>query len=335
MFGQGGRGVSGAVEPSSASESDSASTPVDAKPLSALSIARTRLKTLDFATQQEMGEEGEVGFSARVWAQVSLPYKDPGDVPYWERQNGAVSLTMRPALLRRPDGTRYEAFAYGLLPRHALTWLATEAVRTQNPVLTLGSSMSEFMRKIGLSKGGRDAKRLTDQLQRLFGSQLSVQGLASNEFGHGEATRYFSIADEVQLWFTNRDTDPAGTGGLWSSEVTLSDRFFSSILEAPVPVNLSAMAALGQSPMKQDIYIWATHRVFNLRRPMRIKWADLSYQFGGQYKTVRQFKARFLENLTAVRIVYPELKVDITSEFLILYPSPPHVPPTKRRLELV
>ncbi|RFA06409.1 hypothetical protein B7R54_18680 [Subtercola boreus] len=304
--------------------------------LEPIKIPRDRLKALNFASAQESGESDPmVGYSARVWAQVSLPYRDPGNVPFWERQNGAVSLTMRPALLTRPDGTRFEAYAYGLLPRHALTWIATEAVRTDSPVLELGQSMNAFMQKIGLAKGGRDAKRLTEQLQRLFGSQLSVRGLASNESGYGEQTKYIQIADQVQLWFAKGERTDGDNRGLWTSTVTLSQEFFRSIVEAPVPVNLEAMRALGASPMRLDIYLWATYRVFNLSRPTRIKWADLGAQFGGQYETLRQFKAQFIKNLTEVKLVYPELNLDVEKDFLVLRPSPPHVKPTKRRAQLI
>lgn len=301
-----------------------------------ISIPKGTLQRLDFATKQELERvQANIGYSARVWAQVSLPYRDPGDVPYWERQNGLVALTMRPALLTRPDGSRYGGYAYGLLPRHALTWISSEAVRTQDPVLKLGTSMNAFMAKIGLAKGGSDARRLTDQLERLFGSNLSIKGLMATENGRGEVTKYFQIADQVQLWFNRNSALDEENQGLWSSEVILSDQFFRSIVDNPVPVNLDAMRALGSSPMRLDIYLWATHRVYNMSSPTRIKWSDLNDQFGGQYAQARQFKDQFKKNLQAVLVIYPDLNVEITQDYLILKPSKPHVTPTKRRLELI
>jgi hypothetical protein len=301
-------------------------------------ISKAQARTLNFAAAQEVEPAlGTIGYQARVWAQVSLPYLDPGNTPYWERRNGGVSLTMRPALLTNTDGTRYEGYAYGMLPRHALTWLATEAVRTQDPVIQLGSSMNNFMTNIGLHRGGRDARRLNEQLKRLFGSQLSVQGLGENAAGHGEKTKYFQIADEFNLWFASRDlNDEPSSVALWTSEVTLSDAFFRSIIDSPVPVNLDAMRALGSSPMRTDIYLWVAWRMYSLRSVTRIKWLDLNYQFGAQYTNIRQFRAAFIRNLNQVKIVYPELKVETTTEFLILYPSKTPVAPTKpRRLELI
>lgn len=302
----------------------------------ALRIDRERKKALDYAVGAEIGElEPLVGFSARIWAQVSLPYRDPGNIAYWERWNGGVGLTMRPALLTRPDGTRYEAYAYGVLPRQVLVWLATEAVRTQSPQIELGSSMAQFMRKIGLARGGRDAARLTEQLRRLFGSQLSVQGLAVSEGGRGEVTKYFQIADQVQLWFTRNNTLEEGNSGLWSSEVLLSDQFYHSIVDAPVPVDLHALKALGSSPMRLDIYLWSTYRMYSLRAPMKIKWDDLNHQFGAQYDTKRQFKAQFIKNLQAVKIVYPSLDVEPTKDYLVIRPSRTHIAPTKPRRAVV
>lgn len=300
---------------------------------------RKRLQGLAFQSNHELYPgESNIGYSARVWTQVSLPYRDPGKVGYWERTNGPVSLTVRPALLWRKDGTRYEAFAYGLLPRHILTWIASEAVRTGEEVLVLGNSMSSFMAKIGLAKGGRDANRLTDQLRRLLGADLTVRGLQVGEDGgRGESIQNFQIAEAFQLWFTKEGKIDDTSTGLWNSEIKLSSQFFHSIVDAPIPVNLDALRALGKSPMAMDIYLWATYRVYNLRgRTVKIPWADLNQQFGGQYAEPRQFKSAFIRNLATVKIIYPDLNVEPTTDYLILRASPPHVAMTKpRRLTLI
>jgi hypothetical protein len=290
-----------------------------------IEIPRTTVKLLNFAAAQELNpEERDIGFSARVFAQVSLPYRDPKDAEFWERKNGSTTLTVRPALLTRADGSRFKAYPYGLIPRHALTWMATEAFFTKSPELELGKSMTSFMEKIDLAHNGQNAKRLTDGLQALFGSQMSVEGLASNETGHGSMTQYFQIADAVQLWFSNKDEE--GNPGLWSSKVTLSDQFFQSIIQSPVPVDLNAMRALGSSPMRLDMYVWISHRMSYLTSPSHVSWAQLNAQFGSQYSRLRAFKDAFLKNLRDVQIIYPELNVEVHQDYLILKPSNTHVP---------
>jgi hypothetical protein len=291
---------------------------------------------LEFATQQELDPDyGTTVYSARVWAQVSLPYRNPGDVPYWERRNGNAVLTMRPALLFNADMERYGGYAFGMLPRQALTWIATQAVLTKDPVISLGSSMSAFMEKIGLHRGGRDAARLTDQMKRLFGSQLSISGVASNEAGAGESTKYFHIADEFQLWHEKSPEEGGKGRALWNSEVTLSKNFFESILDRPFPVNLEAMRALGSSPLRMDIYLWATYRVFNLRHETKISWVELNQHFGAQYAGLPQFKSAFIKHLAEVRVVYDTLNIEPTKDYLIVRPSPPHVLPAESRAEFI
>lgn len=290
-----------------------------------LAIPRSRLKMLDFATQQELsGEDQNVGFSARLFAQVSLPQRNPGSIDYYERRNGDVTLTINPALVTQKDGSRVRKYPYGIYPRLALTYIATEAFTTHSPVIDLGKSMRSFLSRIGVDYSGRNANIVKNQLAALFGAQLSVEGLAVNDAGHGTVSEYFQIAKSVSLWWANKEQ--AGQEGLWSSEVRLSQEFFQSIEHGPVPVDLGAMRALGGSSLRYDIYVWATHRMFYLQRMTRIKWADLSIQFGAQYGRLRAFKAAFIKELQAVMIVYPQLNAEITPDYLILRPSMTHVP---------
>lgn len=300
--------------------------PVPAASPSPLILPRRTLNLLNYATHQELNpDDRELAFSARVFAQVSLPYRDPGDAAFWERKNGPITLTVRPALLTKPDGSRYTAFPCGLIPRQTLTWMATEAFNTKSPELELGKSMTAFMRKIDLAHNGQNAGRLTDNLRRLFGSQMSVEGLAATDAGHGSVTQYFQIADAVQLWFPT-GMDNENNPGLWSSRVTLSDQFFQSIMEAPVPLDMLAMRALGSSPMRLDLLLWLGYRMSYLKDTTRVTWAQLDAQFGSQYKRLRAFKNALLKNLKDVLIVYPELNVEVTDDYLILRRSPTHVP---------
>ena len=60
---------------------------------------------------------------------------------------------------------------YGNLPRLLLAWVSTEApCRPKAPVLSLGKSLSEFMRALGVyDSSGRTQTRLRNQMKRLFG----------------------------------------------------------------------------------------------------------------------------------------------------------------------
>jgi len=258
----------------------------------------------------------EVAFAARLFAQLSLPYRDPGDVPRWVRRNGVLELIVQPAPLR--DGW---AYPYGVLPRMLVTWMATEAVRTKERTLVLGGSLSSFLHTLGLHRAGGakgNIRRLREQMTRLFGARLVVYGMTE----HFDAMAAVALADGYQLWWSpSRPADEP----LWQSTVTLSEPFFRSVIDAPVPVDLGALRSLRGSPLRLDIYTWLTYRMSYLRKPTTVPWDSLAFQFGGDYTELRMFKRQFLRQLAAVRNVYPTANVEPSPSGLVLRPSPSHV----------
>ena len=87
---------------------------------------------------------------------------------------------------------------FGNLPRLLIAWLCTEAVRTQNPEIVLGPSLSEFMRKLGIhtQSGGRGGMRTlirVNQMKRLFGCSVTLNyeraSFNQRQFAHRRAHR--------------------------------------------------------------------------------------------------------------------------------------------------
>ena len=148
---------------------------------------RTDLELLRVAAELWDAEEHEIGYLARLFAQTSLPYRDPGDVPAWGRRNGNLVLVVQPGMTIDKDGVpRSIGYPFGTVPRLVLTWLSTEAVRTKSRDLVLGESLAEFMRSLELTPtGGRNGTitRLRRQMERLFQATLSArwEGDASRE----------------------------------------------------------------------------------------------------------------------------------------------------------
>jgi len=282
------------------------------------------------------GDTPVTGFASRLFAQVSLPYRDPGEsTGNWVRRNGLVTLTVRPGEWLDPKtGELRQGYPYGALPRLLLTWMTTEAVRTSSRQLYLGHSLYEFTGRIGLTPpplfgqprprvGGREGRLLLEQMQRLFHAPITAYDAREPGRWHSKS---FLIADEGVLLFDPARPDQAA---LWGSEVVLSERFFDSVRTAPVPVDLAALARLKGSPLRLDIYVWLTYRMYHLRKPTTVPWEALAAQFGGTYTQLRQFKAQFVKQLDAVCIAYPKAKVEPTKAGLVLRPSPTHVPPRR------
>lgn len=261
---------------------------------------------------------GMVGYSARLWAQVALPYRDPGPVPQWERRNGRVRLYVEPGFYERPDRSIVRAFPYGVVPRLLLTWMATEAVRIRDPELALGPNLAAFMRALGLVRNGTTIQRLREQVQRLAHARLVV----IDQLPDRTVTEGFQVAARTELWWTPRDGE---NEMLWPSTITLSETYYRSILAAPIPVDLRALAALrthGGGGLPIDVYTWLAHRMSYLRRSTLVPWVLLAEQFGSQYTRLRDFRTELLKALPKVLAVYPKAKVTPTADGLLLSPSP-------------
>ena len=118
----------------------------------------------------------DLGFMARLLALCALPRTNPGNRLLYKRVNGPYTLYMQAG----PENK----LPYGNIPRLILAWISTEAVRTQNRDLVLGSSLSEFMRTLGIlssDSGGTTGvrTRLRNQMNRLF--YASVQLIYEDE----------------------------------------------------------------------------------------------------------------------------------------------------------
>ena len=111
----------------------------------------------------------------------------------------------------------------------------------------------------------------------------------------------------------------------------MSEDYYQEVLRSPVPILTSALGALGGSPMRQDMYVWLCYRMATLQNPTTVSWAQLSAQFGADYRQLRQFKAAFVKNLEYVKVIYPQAKVTVSDSGLRLHRPPTHVPRAAHR----
>ena len=267
---------------------------------------------------EDAKEAGALGYMCRSLVQATLPHKAVKGNEF-SRTNGAFTLSlMAPSSIGLP---------YGTMPRLLVAWLTSEAVKTKQRELVLGNSLTDFLRELGLERCGGargDITRLKNQLHRLFSSFISCTYTAGDQ----ASIHNLTLVDSANLWWEPK-TSPDQIS-LFESTVTLSQRFFDEITQNPVPIDTRALYALKRSPMAIDIYCWLTYRMFTLRKYTPIPWEALQLQFGADYSRARDFKAAFMDQLANVQTLYPEAKVAEDKSGLILYPSPPHVTPTKR-----
>ncbi len=254
----------------------------------------------------------DAAYVARELVQASLPHSNPGDVPLWTRANGDVTLAIQPGMNIR-TGKSY-GFPYGTIPRLLLFWITTEAVRVRDRRLELGHSLNGFMAELGLNPdtgGGKrgDARRLRDQMERLFRSRFSLERYESQGGQASSGWIDMQVAPKGQLWWSEKQPDQ---GTLWGSWIELGEDFYQAITAAPVPVDMRALRALTRSPLALDLYAWLTYEAFRAqhsRRPRFESWAQLHGHMGGEYADVDNFRKKVKLALKKIRAVYPGLKL--------------------------
>lgn len=297
---------------------------------------------------------GTLGFMARALVIATMPYKDP-KADSFTRINGDFKLR----ILAGYEG----GIPFGIYPRLLMSWVATEAVKKQSPVIELGDSLSIFLRDVlelkstgGGSRGS--GSRVLEQTKRLFGSMITAQYGGTQEH-RGFVLKNVLIADDLELdekdieKFENLDSEesdkshalwiPQGKHevGQWKSKVRLSNNFFQECITSPVPIDLRAFKALRASPLAMDLYNWLTYRMsYTSKRSRPIRWESLMMQFGSNYNTAdisqatRNFKKQFLKALKMVLVVYPQANVEISENGFVLLPSRPHILPATKQTSL-
>ena len=283
-------------------------------------------------------EEPIPSFLHSALCAMSLPVRRPVDenAPII-RQDGQYTLAITPRpVLRRIDGQQQMhilGVPYGSLPRLVLIHIMTEAVRTRSRHIVLGSSFTDWMRRMGfrtISYGPRgSATLIRQQLDRLLACEWMIRWDNQNEKGDQE----FAVK-EVKL--TNDYAGVTARSGSFSREILLTEGFFEHLREHAVPLDENAVRQLRDSATSLDLYTWLSYRLPRIakNRTTLLSWNQLAVHFGNDGTNIRKFRQTIRDSWERqVSAVYPEAKAEFDTTAIRLYPSP--APLQRRPLRLV
>ena len=272
----------------------------------------------------------DIAFLARQLVQATLPHAAPrGTPPEWARVNGNLTLSIRPGFKtdRRTGKRVCIGYPFGTIPRLLLFWITTEALRTKSRRLELGASLNAFIRDLGLNPatGGGvrgDAKRLRDQMERLFRATISFERSDDD----GQSWLDMQIAPKGFLWWDFKEPEQ---GALFTSWIELSEPFYEAILSAPVPVDVRALRALKRSPLALDLYAWLAYQSFlstQRGRATFVSWTQMMKHLGTDYADLRNFRRHAKSAILKIRTVYPLLNLGFTHGGVEIRPGAPAIP---------
>ena len=254
--------------------------------------------------RQERMDPCEIAWLHTVWAQVGLPRSRPRDaqgtdLKAFSRRSGGVALTIQAGL--GFDGTEHP-IPYGAKPRLMLADICTSAVRSRSPIVDMGSSVREYLERLGLQVSAGATGSYTQfkrQAQALAACRMQLQVNYSDRrlVYKGDPIR------EFEAW----TADAAGQqGGLWPGTLRLDQEFYDALAEFGLPINLEAYRSLSQSPMAMDAYTWLAHRLWRIDGWADVRWEALHRDYGQEYAALPSFKQKFSRAIKAAQAAYPD-----------------------------
>ena len=287
------------------------------------SPSRVKRRLIESAVAIDADDPESVVYQHTVLCQTCLPYRDPGDgVREWRRKQGAVSLKVDAGEAHHPETGEWIKLGlpWGAKPRLILAHLNTEAIRRQSPLIDVGDSLTDFVKRIRGFKGGRELRAFKDQLGRLSTSLIRLACVRDGRAFQSDS----KVIVGFDLWFPRDERQRV----LWPSVIRLSAEYFESLQEHGVPLDERALAALAHSALALDVYAWLAQRLCRVdpNKPAFIPWPALKAQFGPDYARLRDFRAAFKQTLEAVHTQYRAARVELDGCGMTLRRSQSPVP---------
>lgn len=280
-------------------------------------------KLVDIAAEVMGDDVGRIGITYTGFCLTALPHKRLADDERWEKKGHRVSLYVEPGIMKVDRGPpRLFGVPYGARARMILLYLQTEAVRTNSREIELGRSMRDWLGRMGMTHGGTTGRILREQATRIAACSLRFfwEGEDSSRFDKGGFVRsglrfHLGSAEDQQE-------------GLWQDRVVLDEVFYEALQKHPVPLREAALRQLSDRSTSLDLYIWLAYRLHTLKGRTPVRWAALREQFGSGYAKIGAFKRDFIKALGPAVAAYPEAKVELAEEGVVLFPS---LPPVAKR----
>ena len=290
-----------------------------ASALAAIGITKRRIKKLDAIVQaREPQRCKRRAYSARPFVLCGIPVRrPPHHTLEYSRQNGRFHLRV----IGHPD--------YGLpfgQDRLLLIWISSMATWQKNRVIRFRSA-AMILETFGLPKDGRYYKRLIAGFERIFYSTFYFASDEQDAEAVVITRASFRLVKDLRLWYL-KENGFENVPGPHRPEnlIVLSEEFWREIQEHPIPVDLSVVRALADSPGNLDLYVWLVWRCWTARAPASVPLfgpGGLISQLGiSERLRERDFRRQIVQWLKLTQQLWPECPVTIAEDGTCLLVKP-------------
>ncbi len=272
----------------------------------------------DWAADEELG----TGYIHSGWCQAALPHRRPqDDAAIWKLETDNMTLLVEPGVALSAEGQPvHVGVPFGAIARLILIYLQSEALRTGSRDIELGGSLRAFLKRLEISIGGKTARLVREQAERISRCRLTFHANRN-----GTVLMINQNIVDVAMFADGGGAADSRQGNLFVETARLSESFFDQLRHHAVPLDEAAIRHIHNSSMALDIYCWLAYRLHALGSPKSISWAALAAQFGAGIKLRKHFKAAFSEGLALALAVYRDARVEVAPTGLVLHPSSPPV----------
>jgi hypothetical protein len=274
-----------------------------AKQLDGIELVRLRRETRD----------QKLCFSSRPFVLCGLPFRPlPKTQLLYERRNGRFVLQ----IAGHPD--------YGVpfgQDRLVPIFLATLAIQQKTPTIRFKTA-AEMLDIFGMSKGGREYRRLIAAFERIFGATIFFgTDTLTSKSSVVKRTR-FNFFSEAQIWYHGTKEGRSLSEGEFENVIVLSTEFYEEVIAHPIPTDFEVVRILSSAPAILDLFVWLSYRCFTARGKESIPiFGDfgLVQQIGTtEYTRPRRFRQKLDQWLGTIRLLWPECPATISSDGLYL-----------------
>jgi hypothetical protein len=292
-----------------------------------LVISKRKLREVEgialFRSKREEGNQN-LCFSSRPFVLCGLPLRPlPKGQMLYERRNGNFVLQI--------TGHPEFGVPFGQ-DRIVPIFLATLAVRQKSQTIRFRTA-AEMLETFGMQKGGTEYRRLIAAFERIFGATIFFGTDSGNARSRVVQRSRFNFLREARIWYA-RDSATDALPDECQNVIVLSDESYQEVISHRVPTDLEAVKVFTSSPGLLDLFMWLSYRCFVARGQEAIPLfgpLGVAAQIGtAEYTRPRRLRQRIEEWLDAIRAMWPECPVRISSEGDCLIVAPASAVLTRR-----
>jgi hypothetical protein len=234
-----------------------------------------------------------------AFCQLGLPLRAAKTV--WQRDVGTAAVTMTP-------GAAEPSLPAGRLLRVLLLAILDGAVRANAAVVDLSGGALAVAERFGLETTPAKLRDLTEQLDRLVAAKTTV-----------------SLDGATPLSLFDGRSRPAVDEAGWRTSVKLNAKFFATLIDRPVVLDLEVVKALLAQPGSLDLYAAVSFASAGLEpaQSAATGWDDLLQRFGTPGQELETFRPQVEESLRSISGLCPMFSLIVADRGVEIRKVPP------------